>query len=59
MHELWRFVGVFSHCETFGSQSFLFSCALHSADAIMIARAQARAGLFMTIEQDETGFVYR
>ena len=34
------FVGVFSLCEASGSQSFLFkSCAFHSADAIMIARA--------------------
>ena len=33
------FWGVFSHCEASGSQSFLFSCAFHSADAIMIARA--------------------
>ena len=33
------FWGVFSHCEASGSQSFLFSCIFHSADAIMIARA--------------------
>ena len=33
------FWGVFSHCEASGSQSFLFSCAFHSADAIKIARA--------------------
>ena len=43
MRELWRFVGgfwgVFSHCEASGSQSFLFSCAFHSADAIMNTRA--------------------
>ena len=30
---------MFSHCEASGSQSFLFSCAFHSADTIMIARA--------------------
>ena len=32
------FWGVFSLCEASGNQSFLFSCAFHSADAIMIAR---------------------
>ena len=33
------FLGVFSHCEASGSQSFLLSCAFHSADTIIIARA--------------------
>ena len=31
--------GCVSHYEASGSESFLFSCAFHSADAIMIARA--------------------
>ena len=43
MRELWRFcgcvLGCVSLCEASGSQSCLFSCAFHSADAIMIARA--------------------
>ena len=47
MREFWRFVGVFwgvfSLCEASGSQSFLFRCAFHSADAIMIAHALGRA----------------
>ena len=33
------FWGVFSHSEASRSQSFVFSCAFHSADAIMVARA--------------------
>ena len=37
------FWGVFSLCEASGSQSFLFSCAFHSADNIMIACALGRA----------------